>query len=370
MSILNAAEGDFSTEIQSAINGIQSLSANRNKVIGIEYIYAAGTEQKLESRWGHALLRFVDSDNNPFNDYVLSFAAKVKPENISNLKALTGEYDILPQLSSLGHFWEQYTGMEGRVLERTVIPSTESQRLSLIATLKEWTQEHSLFGKYTFLNNNCAGAFQDFLRDGGIKNFRMGGPNPGDLDSWLRQGFISTLPKLKMLDPGVIIHKAFQALRLSPLDFASGRNWPEDSFARLNSALSKSELAFLYINHRFIPGFLGKKIRSSISLKDSANVAKMYKHVSLPTELYQVCANSACAKNYWKQTIKFFGKTQSYEAAQALQTRLRLNERVLKRETLNALTQIKRELTSDFKSQNPQYENYINIVKNSPSPGN
>lgn len=127
------------------------------KVIGLEFIFAGPSNERIESNWGHALLRFVDDDADPFNDLVASFVADVSDPEISFVKGMFGGYSMAIELLDLGHFLRFYVESEGRYLDRFILQTTPNMLAQAkAAILASAVTTSSRLGRYGFLTNNCS----------------------------------------------------------------------------------------------------------------------------------------------------------------------------------------------------------------------
>jgi hypothetical protein len=115
--------------------------AKNGEIQGLELIIAAKSDIRVESKFGHAMFRFVDSDNDPGNDITVSFVADVDTPDMSTVGGITGKYSIFPLFKSMRLFIKQYIKDDGRPLERHLIPSDQSMRDDLIKTLTKWWQD-------------------------------------------------------------------------------------------------------------------------------------------------------------------------------------------------------------------------------------
>ena len=118
-------------------NITQDLTVGLNQIrfMALELIIASSTKKSIESRWGHALMRFVDNFGEPENDLVLGYIAYVNTK-IHYLKGLSGKYlTLMPQLLSLRTVHKNYTYGQNRSLERYIISSDKNFRKKLIKNL-------------------------------------------------------------------------------------------------------------------------------------------------------------------------------------------------------------------------------------------
>jgi len=113
----------------------------RNEIIGLELISAEASDERVESKFGHSLFRFVDNDNDPGNDITISFVADVDGPKASNLAGVVGKYGVYPEVKSLRLFVKQYVKDQSRPLERYIIPASSEMIDSLLVTLDLWWEE-------------------------------------------------------------------------------------------------------------------------------------------------------------------------------------------------------------------------------------
>lgn len=114
---------------------------NKDQIIGLELIVAAATKARVESRFGHTMLRFVDANGTAGDDIVLSFVADLDSPTLSSRRGIFGGYPVYPLLKSLRMFNRDYIKEDNRSLERYIIPTTKKMRLELINTLNKWWNE-------------------------------------------------------------------------------------------------------------------------------------------------------------------------------------------------------------------------------------
>lgn len=105
---------------------------DRNEIIGLELLVAGPTDARIESKWGHSMLRFVDRVGTLSDDLVLGFVAEVDDVQLNMAKGIFGGYPVFPNVQSLRLFNQQYIKNEDRPIERFIIPSTQKQRNHLI----------------------------------------------------------------------------------------------------------------------------------------------------------------------------------------------------------------------------------------------
>ncbi|MBT6325510.1 MAG: DUF4105 domain-containing protein [Bdellovibrionales bacterium] len=110
----------------------------KDQIIGIELIIAAPTNTSIESKWGHALLRFVDNSRSAGNDFVLGFVADLNTYGIKYLKGIFGGYAVYPELKSLRDYHQMYIKEQDRSLQRFIIPSNKDIQLRLFNSISDY----------------------------------------------------------------------------------------------------------------------------------------------------------------------------------------------------------------------------------------
>ncbi len=135
-----AQKKELYTSSKKYIQRLKKKIAN-NQVIGLELIIASATDERVESKFGHSLFRFVDNDDNPGNDITISFVADVNGPKASNIGGVVGKYGVYPEVKSLRLFVNQYVKDQSRPLERHLILSNSQMRRALIDSLEDWWSE-------------------------------------------------------------------------------------------------------------------------------------------------------------------------------------------------------------------------------------
>ncbi|WP_290730377.1 DUF4105 domain-containing protein [Halobacteriovorax sp. JY17] len=135
-----AQKKELYTSSKKYIQRLKKKIAN-NQVIGLELIIASATDERVESKFGHSLFRFVDNDDDPGNDITISFVADVNGPKASNIGGVIGKYGVYPEVKSLRLFVNQYVKEESRPLERHLIPSNSQMQQALMDALDDWWNE-------------------------------------------------------------------------------------------------------------------------------------------------------------------------------------------------------------------------------------
>ncbi|MCP4914734.1 MAG: DUF4105 domain-containing protein [Oligoflexia bacterium] len=113
----------------------------RGQIIGLELITAASTDSKIESRFGHSMIRFIDTTPRQSDDLTLSFVADVDEPNMSYLGGVYGKYPVFPMIKPTRDFVRDYIKIQGRYLKRNIMPATQEQRYTLAKKIIQWWNE-------------------------------------------------------------------------------------------------------------------------------------------------------------------------------------------------------------------------------------
>lgn len=347
---------------QTSKHHIEALLSNTQNIIGIEHLLADGLDDRIASKWGHSLLRFVDNDDNPLNDIVLSFVAFTPPDRINNLKALTGGYAVIPVVTTLAEMWNKYTLNEGRIFTRTIIQTNSEIRTNLITDLAEWRNDPAKYGRYGFLNNNCAGILKDYLQDSGIQHLTSGGLAPTSVDDWLAKGLITSTPNIRFTtSPKAIFETAMNTLGLNFEQFYSGKNWPANSYELLSTVLTWEELSFIYIQHTFLPAHVAKSIVKNKPKKKAGYIDTYLGHKPIPSILYQLCTDVRCARNFVEMQGHVWDKEALTKMREQMGRFYKYNLRMLKEKKWNASTIRQRKIIEKYEHENFHSDHYILI---------
>ncbi len=145
----------------------------RGQIIGLELVTAASTDSKIESKFGHSMLRFVDTTASQSDDLTLSFVADIDDRKMSYTGGIFGKYPVFPLIKPTRSFVRDYIKLQGRYLKRNIIPSTLKQREDLIYQLKKWWNE---------IEKKEASHYQEELRDIYKKATKFGKKKYGEGD--------------------------------------------------------------------------------------------------------------------------------------------------------------------------------------------
>ncbi len=260
------------------------LDARRDALIGVELWIAEGTRRPVQSRWGHAMLRFVDG-GDPFDDAIVAFVASPDGPRLSLWKGLFGGYRVVPELGSLAWALGAYVRDQLRPVSRWVIPSTPEQRTTLVATLERWSANADHAGDYTFVGNNCAWAMARFLADAGVaplpESDVLSGHVPTRLAGQLR-GHLRPAPPIPT--PGELLARVAGRLATTPEALRAGR-WPTQTDALL--ALSPMDRRRVVLNLD-PPTDVVDALLASIPPDPPMDLAEAYGVRALPDDAYAI----------------------------------------------------------------------------------
>lgn len=272
---------------------IEELLAKKD-IIGVELIVAGESDRSFASRWGHAMLRFVDSDGDWRNDYVISFVLDQTEEEMSTAKALFGGYPIIPETKTFGEFWGYYSKGEARSLDRVIIPTDAKMRKKLLETFKKRSENVETLGSYTFLSNNCAGVLSKLLSDAGFPHQGKSSV-PTKMEKWLQKSLMSPYPDIKVTPPKNTLDKVSKILGVSYVDLVYGDNYPDDAYEKLKDKLSEKEKHILYYNVEMLPDSLTRKLAPEIQ-KSDMSVDEVYGFHPIDKSFYSTCHDVSCVK--------------------------------------------------------------------------
>ncbi len=119
---------------------------DNNEIVGLELLIADTTKSQIESRFGHALFRFVDKNRLAGNDLVIGFVAQVDTPILNYFKGVFGGYALVPEVRPLRDFHQQYSVSQQRFLDRYVLSSDDNLRKLVFDKLREqWMDYYNVF---------------------------------------------------------------------------------------------------------------------------------------------------------------------------------------------------------------------------------
>jgi len=148
------------------------------KIRAVGYLWISATDDKIESRFGHAMLHFHDSDKDPFNDILIQAAANLPGQPIysgyENQQQLAEMQKDLIQISRLGFLfkgatagldlvvqplkykakWLETVVIQGRDMREKILNLDREQLRAMIYMVNR--DIHNRLGPYRFFKKNCA----------------------------------------------------------------------------------------------------------------------------------------------------------------------------------------------------------------------
>lgn len=293
---------------------LEELVANEENIVGIEVIIAAGSDNEAYSKWGHAMLRFIDNDKDFSNDLVLSLAAWVNTPVLDKWKGLKGDYPMSVSIRPLGEFWKEYLTGEKRPLNRFIIPTNNKLRKNLISTIQNWatTEEGKKeLGSYTFLSNNCAGALSHLLAKSGFPTNFFQAKIPTHFEGWLNKSLLSPFQKLTVGNNVALINELKTVLNIQEEDLYRGVNWPADSFNIINDHFNDLQIKKIMLEIPRMPGFVMRPLVKIHNYRNGgARLEDVENFTYVPSELYEICDTAACALTHLELEAKVWSKDE------------------------------------------------------------
>lgn len=166
--------------------------------VGIELITAGGTWNSPISLFGHTMLRFIDTDDDPLNDTLIGFEMLVADPNKIVEKGLKGGYENFLTVREFNAYLITYALKEARSTIRTILPSSPKQISDLKKAIERVSKVPDFVGDYDFLKNNCASAMLRLLSMAGYPMFRTVVDIPGQLNQRLRNAVLTYAPDITL----------------------------------------------------------------------------------------------------------------------------------------------------------------------------
>jgi len=298
---------------------------NQKEIIGTELIIAGPSAIRLESTFGHALIRFVDNDEDPYNDITLAFVADVPTPSTSVLKGVFGGYDVIVDVQSFGLFLSLYTYGEGRYLERYPLDLSSEQIQKLGGSIvNSYNTGTDIFSKdlkrsrYSFFRKNCSTLLAAFLsRHLSIQVRNLNWPLAPDLLPRFTQFMgIQSSPPIRIHSSYSILSQMAHELKVNTDDLLHNR-WPQlppqflqrwkahevtRVFVDVRPKLSSARRAFIEAINEF-------KMRQQPLNADI---------VGLHPDVYLKCQNLNCVKSKHAALSQYFKASSLKRAASQL----------------------------------------------------
>lgn len=258
----------------------------------LELLIAEATDARAASRWGHALLRFVDGDGDPFDDLVLAFGAELDRPRVSLWRGVVGGYEAVPMVRRLGWIYLDYVQEQGRALDRVPLPSDPALVASLLASLG--ARAASGLGPYTFFKANCAGLLVDLLEEAGFPRPESGGRIPVRLGDAFAEVGAAPLPPTQVGLPGPLLTEAAALAQLSEDQLRLG-DWPAGTAKLLAPLPAIDRQRLLYALHP--PAAERAALLASLPPpQDRPPLTEILGFDEYSLDLYTLCIEVECAR--------------------------------------------------------------------------
>lgn len=314
-----AGATDFSDLVERYVKinqeKIKILDNNRHHYKGVEIIVADKAES-VASRFGHAMLRFIDDDGTWTNDPVISFTALSYEEKYEIGRSLFGGYAITPQVMTLHEYWNMYTKEEERDLRRFVITLSPTQINQLFDTLFVYLKEPERLKNYTFLKNNCIGVITKIMIEAGVTKKKSALKIPTHIDKWLMKNELGLYPEFTMKNHKATAAKAMNMdLNALSKDELTQIFTPQElHYLVLNdNSLSEKTVDFLvnFLRHQDVSlnkTFSFDPIPQALYVDNSEEQNLLSPELMLKTIIFRLENNEAYLQNQLKH-LKFNQKT-------------------------------------------------------------
>lgn len=262
----------------------QYLVSTKENIVGVEIIIA-DEANNLASRFGHALLRFVDKDGHWANDAVVSFGALSEEETYSVWKGIFGGYSILPQVMNLHEYWTQYTKTEKRDLKRYILNLSPEQLDKFLDVSFNYVLNPDRLKSYTFTKNNCVGVISKFLIEAGLTVDDKQAIVPNNVHKWLKRNELTVFPEFTMKNPAALEEKLAQ------------QNVNELSSDKLIENFNNQELAYIYLNKSDL-SFAHFSFLSKHLVKSNTDIDDAFSFTDISLDLYNRCNSLNCFRKF------------------------------------------------------------------------
>jgi hypothetical protein len=297
-------------------------SQNQKEIIGMELIIAGPSAIRIESTFGHALLRFIDNDPDPYNDVTLAFVADVPTPSTSIFKGVYGSYKVIADVQSFGLFLSLYTYGEGRYLERYPLDlsSEQIQKIgwTIVNSFKSGTD---IFSKnlnrshYSFFKSNCSTLLAAFLSYHlSIQVKSLNWPLAPDLLPRFTQFMgIQSSPAIRILSSYDILSQMAKKLEVKTEDLLHNK-WPELPPNFLEN-WKAHEVTRVFVDVRPKHPNARKAFIQAINYFKEGQQSLIADIAGLKTETYSSCENIKCVENKFLALSQYFSSRSLKRAA-------------------------------------------------------
>jgi hypothetical protein len=272
-----------------------NLISQKDNVIGVEV---------LLTQKNKVLLRFIDSDVNPLNDYIVKFT----PSEI--------------QVGVFGEFWAEYTKLGFTSLQRAIIPTNKIIRDTLIQNLElnfntrlntklgvkdlfSILSQQSEFTRYfaTVIPVPRRPQYSDIIKIKPIYDAEK-------LMNYFNDYGITTYPKLTIETIDSIKNKVERLFQSDNRTLETKEGWPENSVAQIEYEFTDIEIKRILQLYSNIPTHIAEELDRKHSFKAGAKLDEVLGAKDIPDQMYQLCENKECAhviknlaKNIWGPVV-------------------------------------------------------------------
>jgi hypothetical protein len=273
---------------------LDNIKKNIDQYIGLEYIFAEPLPAKIESKWGHTMLRFVAKKNTLAKDYMVSFLGRIDGE-ISIKRGIMGGYPVMPKVKQTEDFWKDYVVTEKRYLKRVIIPVNKAILENLILWVEQIVQDHEVIDSYTFINHNCSVITAEAISAAGLNTQPRFPFVPTDFHQWLNRSLLVPYPTLMVKTNKMIWNKISTELGVPKHELQAGRLWPHDAFQKLQTFLTPSDLFQLLSRKPELPLAITRKIQKVYrSFWDRMPLLEQQGFEVVPENMYKICTDENC----------------------------------------------------------------------------
>lgn len=290
---------------ETTITRVEDLLNRSDRIQGIEILVASAKDDEPASKFGHAMLRFVMKNGDPFEDPVVGFIAQVNDHTLSISKGLFGGYSAFFELNTLDSFFLSYISYQERPIKRYIIPTNHALRKNLVNILARWAFNPHEMGNYWFVGKNCTDLLLTFLQQGGVPTSNPPIAIPTLVGTSLTNNLITALPFIETQNPFL---------------------WRDKIRKQATSSFSKMKTEDLQVIFSILtrPEDIAVKslVFEELKLrKNKKSLQDIYNLNPVSNEIYQLCLKD-CDQLKFKQSIVSFLKNKNigiiYENAMSL----------------------------------------------------
>ncbi|MES2768257.1 MAG: DUF4105 domain-containing protein [Bdellovibrionota bacterium] len=312
-------------------------------IYGIELLTAGSNINEIASAFGHSTIRLIMGED-PLEDIVIGPEAFIDDPDVEMGKGMMGGYTIIPRIMTFMDFLIQYHRGEYRSITRTIIPTTDLMRRNLISAFLDLNNRPLSYGKngYKFKTNNCASIVFKLLSRANIINGNDNGTGSEEIE---KLSLLSMVPALAPYTaplgiltadtPKLIVNSLYDILYATTIPGAyipaadvffdemkkngswflgkKSEKWTKEDIS-IFPKLSTRALYMLYVG----PIKMRKPLREYvISLLEQREIDlyDVYKMTSYNQKLYEICEDTACAKEQFEIIRKNWTKAERFQTA-------------------------------------------------------